>query len=423
MTDTLTPGGNSFIPGSDMTLRLTHGTVPGADIDVSAFPVTTAGKVRSDEEMCFYAAPDVLTGALRLVSAANGETVFQLNTSALPDDIVRVVFAATIHENKATFASTAAIRLDISSGAHAVKGEIPTAGRTETALMMLEVYRRNGDWKIRVIGQGFEGGLAPLARHHGVEVDDAPAAAPQSKSNVDLEKRLISLEKKDAKLVSLVKAASISLKKKNVDRDRARVFLCLDISGSMSSLYSSGKIDQLVQRVMALGYRLDDDGMIDVILFGAKVHEYGQIGVDDYKGFVTKMTREYRLEGGTRYGAAMEVIRRLAAEGTSKDPVYVMFVTDGGTDDKPKTERMLREAADEPIFWKFMALGGKGRFAQARFEFLEKLDDMAGRTVDNADFFQVDDPTKPSDEEMFDLMMEEYGDWQRAAIAAGILKV
>jgi hypothetical protein len=235
---------------------------------------------------------------------------------------------------------------------------------------------------------------------------------------------MVSLEKKDKELLSLVKKVSVSLEKKRLLTDRAKVALCLDISGSMSSLYRSGKIDTLVRRVMAMGYRFDDDGEIDVFLFGANVHEWGAIGVDDYRTFVKDMQRRHPLEGGTKYGAAIERIRSFYARNNPEGlPVYVMFVTDGGTDDKSKTEKELRAASAEPIFWQFMAIGATGIFSGARFEFLEKLDELTGRKVDNANFFQVADPAAPSDEEMFELMMGEYPDWLKAAQAARILKV
>jgi hypothetical protein len=320
-----------------------------------------------------------------------------------------------------------------------VRGRIPCAGMTETALILAELYQRNGSWKVRVVGQGFNGGLAALATHLGVEISDSePTPAPThtaspppvkpeqtpSAAQINLDKRMVNLEKKDRELLSLVKKVSVSLEKKKLLTDRAKVALCLDISGSMSSLYKAGKIDTLVRRVMALGYRFDDDGEIDVFLFGANVHEWGPIGVDDYRTFVKDMQRRHPLEGGTRYGAAMERIRKFYARNNPEGlPVYVMFVTDGGTEDKSKTEKELRAASEEPIFWQFMAIGATGFFSGVRFEFLEKLDELTGRKVDNANFFQVADPAAPSDEEMFELMMGEYPDWLKAAQKAGILKV
>jgi stress response protein SCP2 len=424
---TLSPGANAPLASKAFPLRVRHGAIPGAEIDVSAFLVAAGGKVRSDADMCFYGQTSVAGGAATFEGSAAGETAFALDLGRIPAEVERILFTATIHENRAVFGALGEISID----AGGVAGRIPCAGMTETALILAEIYRRGADWKIRVVGQGFTGGLAALATHLGVAIaeDAPPAPAPTpapapSAAAVRLEKRMVDLGKRDPELLSLVKKVQVSLEKRRLATDRAKVALCLDISGSMSSLYASGKIDVLVRRVMAMGYRFDDDGEIDVFLFGAQVHGWGALGVDGYRCFVEEMRRRHPLEGGTRYGLAMERIRSFyAANNPEGLPVYVMFVTDGGTDDKPKTERELRAASAEPIFWQFMAIGSRGVFAQARFDFLEKLDELTGRVVDNANFFQLEDPAKPSDEEMFELMMGEYPGWLVAARDAGILKI
>ncbi|MCW3782536.1 VWA domain-containing protein [Defluviimonas salinarum] len=416
----LTPGANAALTGTAFSIAIRHGAIAGADLDVSAFLVTASGKVRGDADMVFYGQAEGAGGAVRLISSAGGETRFSVDAGALPAEIEKVVFTATIHENKATFDALPPITVELGSGQPAAV--LPCAGRTETALILAEIYRRGGTWKLRAVGQGFNGGLAALAPHFGVVVEES-APAPAATPKVNLEKRLVDLAKRDPELVSLVKKVQVSLEKKGITRDRAKVCLCLDISGSMDRLYRSGKIDVLVSRVMALGYRFDDDGEIDVFLFGQNVHEFGTVGVDGYRALVRDISRQYRLEGGTRYGKAIQAIRAFYAKGNAEGlPVYVMFVTDGATEDKPLTERELRAASAEPIFWKFMGLIEKGFFSAQRLEFLEKLDDLTGRTVDNADFFQLADPAAPSDEEMFDLMMTEYQDWIAAATAAGILR-
>jgi hypothetical protein len=110
--------------------------------------------------------------------------------------------------------------------------------------------------------------------------------------------------------------------------------------------------------------------------------------------------------------------------------VYVMFVTDGGTSDKPLTERQLRWASHEPIFWQFMGIG-KGRksrskklaaFAQSDFPFLENLDELDGRLIDNANYFSVATPDEHADGALFDLLMSEYPGWIKLARGHGMLE-
>lgn len=423
----LTQGANAPLPaGTVIRLRLTWSPerIGGLDVDASAFLLRADGKVASDDGMIFYNQCRSSDGCLTL---ENG--VFLFDPNKAPADLNRIAFAVTIHgfEGSGVSFKGAAIAIEAEGTA---RYAADTAAMTETALIVGEIYRRNSDWKIRAVGQGFTGGLAPLARHFGVSVDEEPAAPP---AKVDLAKRLISLEKTDPELVSLVKKVQVSLEKKALPFDKAKVALVLDISASMDHLFSSGKIDHLVQRIMALGYRFDDDGSIDVFLFGLGAHAYGALDTSSYKTFVRDMRRTHRLEGGTYYGKVMRMVRdHYAAQPDARDiPVYVMFVTDGGTGDPRLSETMIKEASAEPIFWSFMAIGPKPKGGKAArsskrlpsgFDFLAYLDDMPGRVIDNANFFSVEHPADPTDEELFDLLMEEYPRWLNEAMSKGILR-
>lgn len=445
-------GGNTNLPGGAKPLEIRVTWSPekpgGVEADASAFMLTADGKVRNDSDFIFYNQPASPEGSLTLAPRP-GDTRFALALDKVPAAIEKIAFTVTLH-GRASFESTQRCRLEVTGIAGFT---LETAGMREAAVIMAEIYRRQGQWKIRAVGQGFEGGLAPLATHYGVDVGDdgssdqapaptptpaptpAPSPTPAANSGrVKLEKRLVDLEKKDPQLVSLVKKVQVSLDKRQILRDQAKVALVLDISASMTNLFKSGKIDALVQRIMALGYRFDDDGAIDVFLFGKEAHDYGEVTVDTYRGFVREMQRAYDLEMSTNYGKVMALVRRnYDREIRSRNvPIYVMFVTDGNTVDEARAEQEIRDAAAEPLFWQFMAIGAppkkgkkKGGFFSrllgSDFSFLEKLDTMEGRVIDNANFFLVQDPTDPSDEELFDMLMGEYPDWLKAAEAANIL--
>jgi hypothetical protein len=155
--------------------------------------------------------------------------------------------------------------------------------------------------------------------------------------------------------------------------------------------------------------------------------------------YIADTIARHPLEGDTRYGRAMEAVRRFyfpdSAGGERKTalnaatPVYVMFVTDGSTSDQPTTEKQLRWSSYEPMFWQFMGIG-KGRkskskrllsFADSDFPFLEKLDELQGRLIDNANFFSVSSPDEVSDAELYDLLMAEYPSWLKLAKQHGVL--
>ena len=257
----------------------------------------------------------------------------------------------------------------------------------------------------------------------------------------------ISLEKiqKEApKLIDLAKKADASVKKVNLSKHQAKVALCLDISGSMSSLYSSGKIQRLAEKILALGCQFDDDGAIDIFLFGANAHSVGSMNLSNFNNFIANVQEKHPLEGGTYYGKVLKKIRSFyfpSGKGESQDspvtssqPVYVMFVTDGATADEAETEKQIKWSSFEPIFWQFVAIGksrkdvrGEGFFGwlaktfASDFTFLEKLDDMSDRYIDNANFFSVEDPETIADEKLYDLMMAEYPQWVKLAKTKSLL--
>ena len=414
----LMPGANTILTRTDFDLII---TLPqGTNIDVSAFTLYDTGKTRGDGDMCFFNQPEIANGAIHM-ARQSGQIKFAIDLSRIPSDVAKISITATVDGR--TFDGLQDIEINMADGPGLV---IPTEGRTEAALILAEIYRHRDAWKIRNVSQGFDGGLAVLATHYGMEVkkeEPAAALAPASAPNtVDLTKRLVSLEKKAPAMVSLVKSVGICLEKKGSAIPCSKVCLCLDISGSMSSLFRSGKIDTLVQRALALGLTFDDDGEIDVFLFGRNVHAYGTVTADNYTGFSSRALRDHPLEGGTRYGAAMEAIRKFYVPDFSDGlPVFVFFVTDGSTDDKQKTLKMLKDSASEPIFWKYMGLISAGMFSASRTGFLQELDDLPGRVVDNADFFNIADPAAPSPEEFYGEVLDEFPEWIKAVNVDGIL--
>lgn len=213
----LHPGANAPLAQTALNITFRTGQIPGAEIDISAFLVGANSKVRRDEDMCFYGQPVVENGALVLVGATPGEAVFGMDLARLPTSVTKVVFAATIHENRATFAALNELRYQIAGPGPA--GTIPCAGRSETAMLLAEVYRHNGAWKVRTIGQGFNGGLSALATHLGVTIDapgPAPAPAPATKPQAPVSLSKISLTKQ---------SSSVSLKKSGASFGKIRVNL------------------------------------------------------------------------------------------------------------------------------------------------------------------------------------------------------
>ncbi|MFE2414657.1 TerD family protein [Kitasatospora sp. NPDC059408] len=172
MSTVLTPGGNAPLSAARVTVEV---TAPKA-LDVSGLLLTDAGKVRSDADFVFFNAPHG-PGVSHRPAGTGAPDAITVDTRAVPAGITKVVVTASPADQESTFAGmepTATVR-DADTGQVLVSFTPPPLGR-ETALIVVEVYLRNGAWKVRAVGQGYANGLAGIATDFGVTVDDTPAA-------------------------------------------------------------------------------------------------------------------------------------------------------------------------------------------------------------------------------------------------------
>ncbi len=149
-------------------------------LDASAFLLTASGQVPGDEGFIFYGQPQHPSGGVRLDAQA---LRFAVDLDRLPATIERVILALSIDPQspgKPSFRALEQVTLMVSGAGSELIFPLITSAMNETALIMGECYRRQGAWKFRALGQGFVGGLGPLAMHYGVEISDPqPAPAPQ----------------------------------------------------------------------------------------------------------------------------------------------------------------------------------------------------------------------------------------------------
>lgn len=273
---------------------------------------------------------------------------------------------------------------------------------------------------------------------------------------LSLDKLEKDLAGKDGELLSLAKKTKLSLEKNQLNGVEAKVAVCLDISYSMSNLYSSGAISQLVKKLIPLGISFDDDGEIDVFTFGEKGGQQESINLGNYIPRLDSL-KNIKLEGATNYSEAISLVdSHYSSEPDVKDvPVYVIFITDGDASDRSKAEAAMKRISKYPIFFQFVALGEdytpdntaktpepeepkKGFFGRlfggdstsqssrpntrrSQFQFLIDLDDMSGRVVDNAGFFAIKTPDSKEPSELYDLMMGEFPDFLTEAKRVGVL--
>ncbi|MBL1077723.1 AIM24 family protein [Nocardia sp. 2] len=154
-----------------MTVTVTS----AASLDVSALLLGADGKVRSDGDFVFFNQP-VAPGVIYRHGQGAGDMV-DVTTSALPPDVDKVVVTASLDgSGPATLATAGALTTTIGSPSGTLT--FPLTGLTsETAVVCVEIYRRQGAWKVRAVGQGYDNGLAGIATAFGVNIDDEPEAA------------------------------------------------------------------------------------------------------------------------------------------------------------------------------------------------------------------------------------------------------
>ncbi|MFC8451434.1 TerD family protein [Kitasatospora sp. NPDC057223] len=161
------------------------------DADVSVLLVTEDGKVRSNADFFFYNNPAAEDGSVQLLgqtlTEAGSEDRIQLDLTAVPGDIGRLVIAASRHQ-RAAFGQLDNLRLVLtdSAGEQLLGFSIADAS-TESAFVFGEIYRRNEEWKFRAIGQGYDTGLAGLATDFGIDIDDDAEAEAETDAAPDTE--------------------------------------------------------------------------------------------------------------------------------------------------------------------------------------------------------------------------------------------
>ncbi|NOS88509.1 MAG: TerD family protein [Methylococcaceae bacterium] len=152
------------------------------DLDASAFMVKEDGKVRTDSDFIFYNQTRSTCGSVehtgdnRTGAGDGDDEVLMVLLDKVPTDVQRIIFAVTIHEadaRKQNFGqvSHAFVRIVNKDSNHEVaRYDLSEDASTETAMIFGEIYRYNGEWKFKAVGQGYAGGLAALARQYGINI-------------------------------------------------------------------------------------------------------------------------------------------------------------------------------------------------------------------------------------------------------------
>ncbi|MDX3606657.1 TerD family protein [Streptomyces sp. FL06-04B] len=199
----------AMTPGSNIPLSAARVAVDVAApvrLDVSGLLLTADGKVRSDDDFIFYNQPSG-PGVTYRAGGGSAPDAIVVDTTAVPPGIEKIVVTASPDAAGQTFQGiepTATVR-NADDGSALATFTPPQLG-AETALVVIEIYLRNGAWKARAVGQGYANGLAGIATDFGVSVEEPAAGAVGGSGKINLDKGRVNLQKNQT--VSLVKGGA-----------------------------------------------------------------------------------------------------------------------------------------------------------------------------------------------------------------------
>nr|WP_053955501.1 TerD family protein [Inediibacterium massiliense] len=152
------------------------------DLDASAFLAAENGKVLHDEDFVFYNnlqggnGSVIHTGDNRTGEGDGDDEQIKVDFTKIPEHVHRIGITVTIHEAKERDqnfgqVSNAYVRVvNEENNEEVLRYDLGEEFSVETALVVCELYRHNGEWKFNAIGSGFSGGLADLCRNYGLSV-------------------------------------------------------------------------------------------------------------------------------------------------------------------------------------------------------------------------------------------------------------
>ncbi|MFI5875923.1 VWA domain-containing protein [Streptomyces sp. NPDC051445] len=483
----MSKGANLPVDVPDVQVELSWAEGVGVpDIDASALLLAQDGRVRDDGDFVFYNQPLHASGAVRHIGKRSDAGVMtdtvQVDLRSLESAITRVVLCASA--DGGTFGRVTGLTLRLlGAGGRSEVARFEMQAARETAFIAGELYLREGRWKFRAVGQGYDSGLAGVARDFGITVDAEPEVAATSPSSpvltppapapptlpppvsstptppvsppatpaavvpppagrssgprttkgeerlpVDMRKRL-SLRKEQV-AVSLSKRGALGLS--------ARVVLVLDASGSMAFLYSRGVVADVVERMAAVAAQLDDDGEMQAWTFASEAARLPDLRLGELPEWLRLHVRVGEIS----------LFRRGKKPRKGMEPGQVDMRSVGIQNEEQKAIAQVRSYVREnpapvPTLVLFFSDGGVHRDAaierelraaveepifwqfvglgQSDYGVLERFDTLPGRRVDNVGFFAVDDVSTVPDQELYDRLLSEFPSWITAAGRAGIL--
>ena len=174
------PGMKKMLVGLGWSMRSTDGDA--FDLDGSVFLLGAGGKVRSDADFVFYNQNKSSDGSVvhsgdnRTGEGEGDDESITVELDKVPADVEKIAVCVTIHDAEAKrqnfgMVASAYVRcVDAVTNVEVARYDLSEDASVETAMIFGEIYRHSGEWKFKAMGQGFKGGLGPMAKNFGVNV-------------------------------------------------------------------------------------------------------------------------------------------------------------------------------------------------------------------------------------------------------------
>lgn len=153
------------------------------DLDASVFMTKENGKVGSDDDFVFYGNLEhktksvIHTGDNRTGDGDGDDEVIKVRFDSIPSDYTKLSVAVTIYDadnrlQNFGMVNNAYVRVvDEATGEELIRYDLSEDFSTETAIVVADIYKKNGEWKFKAVGGGYNGGLASLCRQYGIDAE------------------------------------------------------------------------------------------------------------------------------------------------------------------------------------------------------------------------------------------------------------
>lgn len=422
----------------------------GYDIDLSILMIGNSGKLEKEENFVFYNNLSDPSRSVKILESAKSgyKKTAEVNLSSIPSDVVRLIFILTIdngEQNNQRFGNVKDIFADINDSSNNVHLSYKIEGLTqETAIITIEIYNHNGEWKLQSTGNGFNSGLEAILKQYGddsVQVDNStstptPPIPPSNNYSGNSGSSSggynpPSSGNRPSNQMPVGKPSFVQLYKQRLEALKSplavsglqgktfKFVFALDMSFHNALPLKNGSVQEFIERTLPMSAYFNDRVSIDLFLFNEQaLNHNNEYSLQNAENFLNKeIMFKYHLSESYYAPVMQKILNKYSNAGKNSEPVVVFFITAGDCEDARAAENEVVNASSKGVFWQFVGLGGD----KTKYSFLNKLDKLQGRRVDNASFVHFSDIESTKNEEFYNTMFLELPKWFNSAKSVGII--